>query len=688
MKNQLFILLFFLISCSNDAEQQNPDPVQITIDQLDGYVQKGPYIGGTQIQISPLNSDLSQTGINFNTQIVNDNGFFSIENIQVESEYILFSGIGFYFNEVTGAISSSNLSLQTLSNIENRSSLNINILTHLERKRVEYLHTENGLSFGEAKTQAINEIFDIFCMSDVSSIESENLNILESGENNAKLLAISIILQGNLSVGDLSELLFDISSDIETDGVLNDVPTINYLRDIAAGISNVPGLETIRSNIESRMEFLDITDYTIPDFENYIVNFLECNSGSPEILNYVEVSNITSTSANFYTAALANSAETTLTLEYGLTEDYGFSVEALESPINGVNQIDINFQITDLSTTDIGNEYFFRVKAENSNGVVYSNYDTNSFNTLGLLIDIEGNEYNTVKIGEQYWMSSNLKTTTYNNGLEISNPLDTGSYTGAITNISSFEQNAAFLENDNGQLVPKQGLWQETIGAGALGSYAVIELNFEDGFVTDTNVIDGGHNWVDGSYFILEDPATNLITLNFTGDDVLDDGLWLYYENNPELNEIYGKWYDGNVINRRAVIDGELVNIDSNLEICPEGWRVPLPSDISELGNYLGSEDGNNPGSQWFNVSDNLVVGGDSGFDAYGNGYVVFTDEQDREDNDFGEWANFWFKGISPSDGDPYGRFHLRTPPNNNQTLGISGGGIANYGYCIRCVKE
>lgn len=681
----LLIPLTSFLYCSKDAD---PEPVQITIDQLDGYVQKGPYIGGTQIQIYPLNSDLSQTGINFNTQIVNDNGFFSIENIQVESEYILFSGIGFYFNEVTGAISSSNLSLQTLSNIENRSSLNINILTHLERKRVEYLHTENGLSFGEAKTQAINEIFDIFCMSDVSSIESENLNILESGENNAKLLAISIILQGNLSVGDLSELLFDISSDIETDGVLNDVPTINYLRDIAAGISNVPGLETIRSNIESRMEFLDITDYTIPDFENYIVNFLECNSGSPEILNYVEVSNITSTSANFYTAALANSAETTLTLEYGLTEDYGFSVEALESPINGVNQIDINFQITDLSTTDIGNEYFFRVKAENSNGVVYSNYDTNSFNTLGLLIDIEGNEYNTVKIGEQYWMSSNLKTTTYNNGLEISNPLDTGSYTGAITNISSFEQNAAFLENDNGQLVPKQGLWQETIGAGALGSYAVIELNFEDGFVTDTNVIDGGHNWVDGSYYILEDPATNLITLNFTGDDVLDDGLWLYYENNPELNEIYGKWYDGNVINRRAVIDGELVNIDSNLEICPEGWRVPLPSDISELGNYLGSEDGNNPGSQWFNVSDNLVVGGDSGFDAYGNGLVVFVAAQFRQDNGFGEQANFWFKGISPSDGDPYGRFHFSTPPNNNQTLGISGGGSPDTGYCIRCIKE
>jgi len=688
MKKLILLSALLIFACSNDAEQQNPDPVQITIDQLDGYVQKGPYIGGTQIQVSPLNSDLTQTGTNYNAQIENDQGFFSIENIVVNSNYVLFSGIGYYFNEITGGLSASTLSLQTLSNIENRNSLNINVLTHLERKRVEYLHTENGLSFGEAKTQAINEIFDIFCMSDVSSIESENLNILESGENNAKLLAISIILQGNLSVGDLSELLFDISSDIETDGVLNDVPTINYLRDIAAGISNVPGLETIRSNIESRMEFLEITDYTVPDFENFIVNFLECNSGTPEILNYVEVSDVTSTSANFFTGALANSAETTITLEYGLTENYGSSVEASESPINGVNLVDINFEITDLSTTEIGNQYFFRVKAENSNGVVYSNYDTNSFNTLGLLIDIEGNEYNTVKIGEQYWMSSNLKTTTYNNGLEISNPLDTGSYTGAITNISSFEQNAAFLENDNGQLVPKQGLWQETIGVGVLGSYAVIELNFEDGFVTDTNVIDGGHNWVDGSYYILEDPATNLVTLNFTGDDVLDDGLWLYYENNPELNEIYGKWYDGNVINRRAVIDGELVNIDSNLEICPEGWRVPLPSDISELGNYLGSEDGNNPGSQWFNVSDNLVVGGDSGFDAYGNGYVVFVAAQFRQDNDFGERANFWFKGISPSDGDPYGRFHFSTPPNNNQTLGISGGGSPDTGYCIRCIKE
>jgi len=692
MKKLLLLSALLIFACSNDAEQQNPDPVQITIDQLDGYVQKGPYIGGTQIQVSPLNSDLSQTGINYNTQIENDQGFFSVENILLESNYVLFSGIGYYFNEVTGGLSSSNLSLQTLSNIENRNSLNINVLTHLERKRVEYLYTENGLTFSEAKTQAINEIFDIFCMSDVSSIESENLNILESGENNAKLLAISIILQGNLSVGDLSELLFDISSDIETDGILDDVPTINYLRVAAAGISNVPGLETIRSNIESRMEFLDITDYTIPDFENFIVNFLECSSEAPELYNYVEVSDITATSANFFTVALANSAETTITLEYGLTENYGSSVEALESPINGVNLVDINFEITDLSTTEIGNQYFFRVKAENSNGVVYSDFEIDSFDNPGLLVDIEGNEYKTVKIGEQYWMASNLKTTTYNNGTEILNALDNSSsvpdcYSGCITNISSYEQDGVFLVPDqDGVLIPKEGIQYYQPQAGLLGSFAAVELNFEDGIVIGTNVVYGGFGWVDGSYYILENEYSgSSITLNFSAEDISNNGLWLYYENNPDLNEIYGKWYDGNVVNPAMVVDGNVVYIDSNLEICPEGWRVPNISDVSELGDFLGVQQGSS--MQWNQVSSSLVPGGETGFNAYGNGTVNFIEEAYRQDIRFSEWADFWFKGATPS-GDFYGWFNFRTPPSSNQALTTSDGYQANFGHCIRCIKE
>ena len=265
--NLIMMLILALTIYSCDKEEDNGK--SLTLDKVSGFVQKGPYLNGTAVTISELTSDLTPTGKNFTSQILDNKGTFEIKNVNLTSQYVEIKADGFYFNEVSNSNSTAQLTLYALSDLSDKSSLNINALTNLEKNRVDYL-VSNGMSFTEAKSQAQVEILSIFEISKNKILDSEQLDITKTGDDNAILLAVSVILQGHLSVSELSELLANISTDIREDGILNSQTLGSKLINNAKTIK----LETIRTNLESRYEELGL-NVTIPDFEKYVNQFIE-----------------------------------------------------------------------------------------------------------------------------------------------------------------------------------------------------------------------------------------------------------------------------------------------------------------------------------------------------------------------------------------------------------------------------
>lgn len=187
---------------------------------LAGYVQKGPFISGSSVTVYDLLSDLSQTGRTFNAEITDNQGSFEVNNVIFSSNYVKIKADGYYFNEVTGKQSASQLTLYALADMSGKQTINVNVLTHLEKSRVEYLIKE-GLTFDEAKEQAQTEILRIFNISASTQKESESLTICGTSENDAILLAVSAILQGYRTESELTELLSNISNDVKADGTLD-----------------------------------------------------------------------------------------------------------------------------------------------------------------------------------------------------------------------------------------------------------------------------------------------------------------------------------------------------------------------------------------------------------------------------------------------------------------------------------
>lgn len=272
---------FYFAACGDDSSKtsggsvEDQEVIAISNKTISGVSQKGPFVNGSSVTVQELDGEtLAQTGDSYEGKIKNDLGEFSVKVTKLASQYALLKANGFYRNEVTGEKSKSQVTLYALTDLSDRDEVNVNLLTHLAYERSLYLATGNdSLSVSQAKKQAEAEVLKSFGIEGDFAV-AEDLNIFGEGDQSAALLAVSVLMQGNLSEGDFSERLANYAADIESDGVWNDSKTATKIADWANSQGLGSGLVKIRDNVTKWEISADVSS-----FEKYVNNFWWQNYG-------------------------------------------------------------------------------------------------------------------------------------------------------------------------------------------------------------------------------------------------------------------------------------------------------------------------------------------------------------------------------------------------------------------------
>ena len=271
-----FAAMFWACSSDNVAGGASGDAGVVAVKdwEVAGVSQKGPFVTGSAVTVQELDGiTLKQTGKSFKGTIKSDKGDFAIKDINLQSQYAILEASGYYRDEISGKKSSGTVTLRALTDLSNRKTVNINLLTHLEYERVMYLVTEKKKSIAEAKEQAEKEILATFGI-EGDFAESEDLNIFESGDGNAALLAVSVLMQSDVDVAGLTERMGEFSIAIAEGGSWDDADTKTAIADWASDVDLKGTIANVRKNIEN-WKYAD----SVPAFEKFVTNFWWDNYG-------------------------------------------------------------------------------------------------------------------------------------------------------------------------------------------------------------------------------------------------------------------------------------------------------------------------------------------------------------------------------------------------------------------------
>lgn len=252
--------------CQDGIWDLKDSAVATALDSLSGYSEKGPFVKGSKVYAYELSDgySLSQTGNTFVGTIESDDGKFNISAVTLVSQYALLQAEGYYRNEVTGKTSSSQIILKAITDLTSRATANVNLLTHLEYNRVLYLVKKKGMRVKAAKKQAEKEIFAAFGIDASDFGYSEDLSIFGKKDANAALLAVSILLQRNLTEAELTQELSDFGQNFAEGGTWEN----DSLKAAIADWASEESVDSLKDHITSW------NLGSVPNFAKYIGLFL------------------------------------------------------------------------------------------------------------------------------------------------------------------------------------------------------------------------------------------------------------------------------------------------------------------------------------------------------------------------------------------------------------------------------
>lgn len=281
-----------------------------------GIAEKGPFRFGTSVKVVELDSinRMADSDRIHETCVVTADGSYGFDAFDVVSPYVRVEAEGYYKNELTGGLSSELIKLRNVTDLTERDSVNVNILTHIDAVVVMKLAEQGGFNtpIRMLKEQSLKKVLyafgikiegfndDLFMQgqggmfgpgtSAVSKI-SDEVNLFDGDEFSAALLAVSVMLQRHGSGQEMLLFADSIAQKVANTGNWDDWTSRAHLADWLMSLDINGDFEKIRKNVAS----WKLGD--VPDFEKHLRNFWtkelkfpECNASTDGMVSHISES--------------------------------------------------------------------------------------------------------------------------------------------------------------------------------------------------------------------------------------------------------------------------------------------------------------------------------------------------------------------------------------------------------------